>query len=235
VLSVLFRNDDFLALDKPSGVSLFADRAGDANLWDELKDQLAQEQQTPRSVHRLDKGTSGVLLVALTRSTQGELNRAFNPGTDGRSIRKFYLARATGDFDLSGTGDIDLPLRKGRKSRYRIAGPREAIHREGDAWCLRGAAEAGYQSHTRVRRLSSMGADTLLVLAPKTGRTHQLRVHLAWIGHPIRGDQLYGRPDADSQRWPRLALHCHRVVFEFAQTRYSIVAPVPESFRNASD
>ena len=144
MLSVLFRNDDFLALDKPSVGSRVAVRAGDANRWDELKDQLAQEQKTPRSVHRLDKGTSGVLLVALTRSTQRELNRAFNPGTDGRSIRKFYVARAMGNFDLSGTGAIDLPLRKGRKSRYRVAGPRETIHREGDAWRLRGGAEAGY-------------------------------------------------------------------------------------------
>jgi tRNA pseudouridine32 synthase/23S rRNA pseudouridine746 synthase len=235
VLSVLFRNDDFLALDKPSGVALFADRTGDANLWDELKEQLAHEQLTPRSVHRLDKGTSGILLVALTRDAQRELNRAFNPGSIRGSIRKFYVARVMGGLDLAGTGTIDLPLRKGRKSRYRVAGLREAIHRENDTWRLCGVAEPGYESHTRVRRLRSMGADTLLALAPKTGRTHQLRVHLSWIGHPIRGDQLYGRPDTDAQRWPRLALHCHRMVFEVAHTRYSIVAPLPESFTHASD
>jgi RluA family pseudouridine synthase len=235
VLNVLFRNDEFLALNKPSGVSLFADRSGEPNLWDALKEQLAQDQQVPRSVHRLDKGTSGVLLVAFTRSAQRELNRALNPAIAAATVRKFYLARASGDLHLDGTGEVDLPLRKGRKSRYRVAGPREAIHREADIWRLGGAAEPGYESQTRLRRLNSIGADTLLVLAPKTGRTHQLRVHLSWIGHPIRGDHLYGRPDSDAQRWPRLALHCHRMVFEVAQTRYSIVAPIPENFRNGSD
>lgn len=235
MLSVLFRCDDFLAVNKPSGVSLFADRTGKANLWDVLKEQLAREQQTPRSVHRLDKGTSGVLLVALTRAAQRELNRAFNPGIASPPIRKFYVARVCGALQLAGTGDIYLPLRKGRKSRYRIAGAREAIQRDADAWRLSGEADAGYRSHTRFRRVTSLGPDTLLVLAPTTGRTHQLRVHLAWIGHPIRGDQLYGRPESDSQCWPRLALHCHRMVFELAQTRYSIAAPLPEGFTSVSD
>lgn len=235
MLSVLYRNDDFLALSKPSGVSLFADRSGDANLWDALKEQLAQHQQTPLSVHRLDKGTSGVLLVALTRAAQRELNRTFNPDVAAGTIRKYYIARICGDLNLAGTGDIDLPLRKGRKSRYRVAGLREAIDREADTWRLGGDPEPGYRSRTRVRGLASIGPDTLLVLAPTTGRTHQLRVHLAWIGHPIRGDHLYGRPDSDSQRWPRLALHCHRLVFELAGVSYSIVAPLPDSFRSAAD
>lgn len=227
----LYRDADLLALDKPSGVSLFADRSGADNLWDQLKVQLSSEGIRPLSVHRIDKGTSGVLLVALNRDTQRELNRAFNHG----AVSKYYLARVSGDLALTRTGVIDLPLRRGRKNRYRVAGARDAIHRDADRWSLRGDPEPGFRSLTRLRRLAAAGSDTLVALAPRTGRTHQLRVHLAWIGHPIRGDHLYGRPDTPDQRWPRLALHCHRLAFRIGATPYALTARVPEGFTAASD
>jgi len=208
---ILERRPGLVVLAKPPGVSLLADRSGAPCLWDGLADWLGT---APLLVHRLDKGTSGVLLVATERRRQQELTRAFG----GRRIRKHYLAWVLGRPELSGSAQIELALTRGRKSRYRVAGQREAIVRRGNRWQIDGAPPPGkpsYPSLTRLRPLVTRpGRDerTLLALQPVTGRTHQLRVHLSWIGHPILGDALYGRPGDPAQQAPRLQLHCHRLV-----------------------
>jgi tRNA pseudouridine32 synthase/23S rRNA pseudouridine746 synthase len=222
MIEVLHRSTDLLAINKPSGISLLADRSGGICLWDVLREELTATHHEPFLVHRIDKGTSGVLLVALSRACQAQLTRAFAQ----HAVRKFYVARVVGALDLAGrTGTIDLPLMKGRKSRYRVAGLRERIARRGVRWSLHGAADKGHASVTRLRRLTGDATHTLLALQGLTGRTHQLRVHLAWTGFPIAGDHLYGNPTAPEQRWPRLALHCHRVVVE----GLTITAPLPQS------
>jgi RluA family pseudouridine synthase len=227
VLDVLYRTSDLLAFDKPSGVSLLRDRSGAACLWDALRDELATQGCEPFSIHRIDKGTSGVLLVALTRECQAQLTKSFAD----REVRKFYVARVLGDVRLDGgTGTIDLPLTKGRKSRYRVAAPRDRITRHAARWHLSGRHSDGHDSVSRLRRIAGDGRHTLLLMQPLTGRTHQLRVHLSWIGHPILGDALYGKPDATEQRWPRLALHCHRIIVDGV----AITAPLPAEFRLAA-
>jgi len=209
VLDVLYRGTDLLVVNKPANVSLLADRSGEACYWDQLRAEL--DTGKPYLVHRLDKGTSGVLLVALNPQAQRVLTRAFQ----ARRIGKFYLAWVVGRLDLAATHSIDLPLRKGRKSRFRVAGRREHIVRNGRTWHLDAAAgdsdADGHPSSTRLRRLAAAEQRTLLLLNPRTGRSHQLRVHLAWIGHPILGDHLYGNPDDPQQRAERLQLHCHRL------------------------
>jgi tRNA pseudouridine32 synthase/23S rRNA pseudouridine746 synthase len=217
---VFYRDAHLVALDKPAGFSLLADRSGAPCLWDALPALLDGK---PYLVHRLDKGTSGVLLVARDQPTQSALTRAFAK----RDVRKFYLAWVTGELTCAGTGTIDLPLRPGRKSRYRVAGPREAILRTGASWTLTRRDPEGLEASTRFRVLARAHGRTLVLLAPRTGRTHQLRVHLAWIGHPIVGDSLYGRPEAPEQGAARLMLHCHRLVLP-GQGTYC--APPPPGF-----
>ncbi len=85
---------------------------------------------------------------------------------------------------------------------------------------------------SRLRRFGGDGRHTLLALQPLTGRTHQLRVHLAWIGHPILGDHLYGKPESLEQRWPRFALHCHRIVVDGVTITGAAAAGVPLSVRD---
>jgi tRNA pseudouridine32 synthase/23S rRNA pseudouridine746 synthase/23S rRNA pseudouridine1911/1915/1917 synthase len=204
-LEIIYRDQRLVVLNKPANVSLLADRSGASCLWDVLPDALGTK---PYLVHRLDKGTSGALLVALAQDTQRHLTRAFQQ----RVVRKYYLAWVTGAAQTAGTLTIDLPLRKGRKSRYRVAGPRDGIRRSKRGWFLPHGDPDGHASVTRIRTLRHVADRTLLLAAPATGRTHQLRVHLAWIGHPILGDHLYGRPDAPEQQAPRLQLHCHRLV-----------------------
>ena len=205
MLEVLHRSEDLLVVNKPANISLLADRSGDECYWDQLKRELGPDK--PHLVHRLDKGTSGILLVALNTPTQRTLTRAFQ----ARGIGKFYLAWVVGELDLTATHTIDLALKKGRKSRYRVAGQRARINHFGRVWRLDPPNGDGHPSITRLRTLACTPQRSLLILQPRTGRSHQLRVHLAWIGHPILGDHLYGRPNDPAQQAVRLQLHCHRV------------------------
>jgi tRNA pseudouridine32 synthase/23S rRNA pseudouridine746 synthase len=205
VLDVLYRSDDLLVVNKPSNVSLLADRSGAACYWDQLTQELGADK--PYLVHRLDKGTSGVLLVALNGETQRTLTRAFQ----ARDIGKFYLAWVVGELNLTTTHSIDLPLKKGRKSRFRVAGQRAEIVQANNVWSLSKPSAEGHPSVTRLRTLEAASNRSLMMLHPQTGRSHQLRVHLAWIGHPILGDHLYGKSNDPRQQAQRLQLHCHRL------------------------
>ena len=265
MFGVVHEDNELLVLNKASGVSVLADRSGRPCLLDELKRRYAH----PRLVHRIDKGTSGLLLVALTAPVQRALTQAFAK----RAVRKHYLAIVDGVMPTGATLRIDLPLRRGRKSRYRIAGLRDEIVSTARGWHLPSQArEGGINAITRVRPLlklpvedaqpvevdapsmpgvtqsgvpvvdavarttawrlewtrSGRPADNpkaprgrltapaarqqLIAIQPLTGRTHQIRVHLAWIGHPIAGDHLYGPKRPSPMPDGRMALHAHRLV-----------------------
>lgn len=204
MLNRIFEDGELLVLDKPSGVSVLADRSGAPCLWDELK----QRYPRPLLVHRIDKGTSGVFLVALTEDCQRAVTRAFQ----ARSIRKHYLAIVAGHVPSAATLTISLPLKRGRKSRYRVAGLREEIRSTRQGWRIDRDPGEGLESITRIRVLAKSRRRSLLAVQPKTGRTHQVRVHLAWSGHAVVGDRLYGAPSSSEQAAARLALHARRTV-----------------------
>ncbi|TDJ28833.1 MAG: RNA pseudouridine synthase [Gammaproteobacteria bacterium] len=206
MLEILFHSADLLVINKPPNVSLLADRSGAPNLWDEIK--KSSKVKKPYLVHRLDKGTSGVLLIALNQQTQSVLTKAIQQ----HQVDKFYLAWVTGSLNLAGSGHIELPLKKGRKSRYRVAGLRANIVRRDQHWRLEPPSGSGHPSYTKLRLLLDRSDRSLVLLKPTTGRTHQLRVHLAWIGHPVMGDSLYGKSQSTQQQAPRLQLHCHKLV-----------------------
>ena len=206
MLEILFQNADLLVINKPANVSLLADRSGMPNLWEEIKQ--SSNVGKPYLVHRLDKGTSGVLLIALNQQTQSALTKKIQQ----RQVDKFYVAWVTGSLKLEGSGHIELPLKKGRKSRYRVAGPRANIVCRNQHWNLEPASDSGHPSHTTLRLLQNRSDRSLVLLKPTTGRTHQLRVHLAWIGFPVMGDSLYGKPQSIEQQAPRLQLHCQKLV-----------------------
>lgn len=230
-----------LALNKPSGVSFLADRGGEDCLWDVLP--TISGRRKPLQVHRLDKGTSGVLLVALSPRAQSSLTRQLSE----RLVQKTYMAVCLGAWEHS-KGIIDLPLRPGRKSRFRIAGPREFIRVTSDSqgtstWSLpEEHIEKDrdiFESVTRYEVREQNRDYSLLSLNPETGRTHQLRVHLSWLGHPILGDTLYGKPDSSEQKAERLMLHCAKMSFtcEWLGTgeHLEINAPLPDNFRRFFD
>ena len=187
---------EILALDKPPGISVMGER------HDEDVVALAErggERLYP--VHRIDKITSGVVLLARTLAAHGPLTRQFA----ARAAAKGYLAVVHGT-DLPPRWTIDLPLGVGRKNRVRIAAPRERLRFDEPSarWTVDpGDVTAGkpnYPSVTEVHRLLAGDARALVLALPRSGRRHQIRVHLAWTGTPIVGDPLFRADDPPPDR-----------------------------------
>jgi tRNA pseudouridine32 synthase / 23S rRNA pseudouridine746 synthase len=172
-----------LVLDKPSGLLSMPGRG--PGLEDSALTRARRDHPGAFDVHRLELDTSGLLLIALRRAAERELKRQFRE----REIEKRYLALVDGR-PASSEGEIDLPLgpHPSEPSRHQVD------------------VAAGKQAHTRWRVLRELEGSTLVELTPTTGRSHQLRVHLLAIGHPILGDRFYGSPLVAS-RAPRLCLH----------------------------
>jgi tRNA pseudouridine32 synthase/23S rRNA pseudouridine746 synthase/23S rRNA pseudouridine1911/1915/1917 synthase len=219
---VVYEDSAVVVLNKPTGLSVLGERH-DTDLV-----RLARaEGETLYPVHRIDKVTSGALLLARELRHHGDLTRQFNK----RTVEKVYLA-VTRTGGLPAQGRIDLPLSVGRKSRVRVAAPREAIVVDGPQWTVPAGAVftqvKTYPSVSEFRTLWTDGEYTLLAVEPKTGRRHQIRVHLAWIGHPILGDPLF-----DKGSGARTYLHSWRLGFDAAWdggSRTRVEAPPGEDF-----
>ncbi|MEV4127538.1 RNA pseudouridine synthase [Nocardia sp. NPDC049707] len=185
-----------LALNKPAGISVTGERHDS-----DIVEVAAAAGETLYPVHRIDKVTSGLVLLAKDLGAHGQLTRQFNKQT----AEKAYLAivESTG---LPDRGVIELPLSVGRKNRVRIAAPRECIRERAGRWFVDDAdllATKNYPSTTQFTTVLRTDTHTLLAVRPITGRRHQIRVHLAWIGHPIVGDPLFDK----STQHPRTHLH----------------------------
>ncbi|WP_194817842.1 RluA family pseudouridine synthase [Nocardia sp. XZ_19_385] len=190
-----------LALNKPAGISVTGERHDT-----DLVELAAAAGETLYPVHRIDKVTSGLILLARELGAHGQLTRQFNKQT----ADKAYLAIVEGA-DLPDRGVLDLPLSVGRKNRVRIAAPREAIRESGSGrWYVDDAdllATKNYPSLTHFATVARTEEHAVLLLRPVSGRRHQIRVHLAWIGHPIVGDPLFDK----SGTHPRAHLHSWRL------------------------
>jgi len=219
-LRVLYEDDDLLAIDKPPGMVVHpAPGARRGTLVHALAWRLgtlpaAGDPDRPGIVHRLDRDTSGVLLVARTRRAHESLARQFRE----RSVEKRYVAVVRGV--LAGTtGRIDRPIGRHPRERKRMS--------------VRTAR--GRPAVTRWRVVERLAGATVLALAPETGRTHQLRVHLAAAGHPIVGDRVYGarRRGGTTITFPRQALHAEEITFAHPATGVSLTirAPVPSDIQ----
>lgn len=187
LLQVVHEDPWLLALVKPVGLLAVPGRG--AAKADCLSRRAQQRWSDALVVHRLDQATSGLMLLARGIAMQRALNSAFAE----RRVHKVYQAQVHGLLEHPGSddgwGQIDLPLLPDWPNR-----PRSKVDHAG-----------GKPSRTRWRVLAHdrAGHTTRVLLEPVTGRSHQLRVHLAAIGHPIVGDTLYGPPDGA----PRLLLH----------------------------
>jgi len=176
---------------------------------DAMLDALAGGGERPRLVHRLDKDTSGVLLLARNAASANHLTKAFRKG----GVEKLYWALVVGVPRIK-AGEIDLPLEKGK-------GPRgERME----------ASEDGRQAKTLYEVVEAAGKRMAwLTLRPLTGRTHQLRVHCAAMGNPILGDRKYGGAEAVIDGFDKkLHLHARAVRFRDRHgTTREITAPLP--------
>jgi len=222
-LSVIYEDESILVLDKLSGLTV---HPGAGQRDGTLANALAFHLQglpslggsdRPGIVHRLDKDTSGVIVVARTEHAQRALSAAFAK----REVAKTYLACVHGRPD-DAAGTIDAPIGRARLARTKMAVREENGRDAFTAW--------------KVER--KLPRHCLLRCKPRTGRTHQIRVHLTHIGHPIVGDPLYGRRDAPGEDLaPRLLLHAFRLRFRHPDTgeEVSFEAPLPQDFLSALD
>jgi 23S rRNA pseudouridine1911/1915/1917 synthase len=222
-LNILFEDDDILVLNKPPGLVVHPAKGHMTGTLvhallshdEEHFGDLAEDDQRPGIVHRLDKDTSGVMVVAKTAAAWTALKTAFRE----RTVEKTYLALVLGEFGVV-TGEVRAPI-----GRHPVQRQKMAVLKEG-----------GRPAITKYRVLESNGEVSLMQVRIETGRTHQIRVHFANLHHPVAGDPVYGGRQRDLPiRVDRQMLHAWRLVFPHPRTGVmrEYMAPVPEDFRTA--
>lgn len=189
-LNIIYADDDILVLDKPTGLLTVEGKHEDHK--DCLEARAIAEFPTARIVHRLDMHTSGLIIMALHAGALRHLNRQF----ELRRTEKTYEALVWGTL-VQEEGIIDLPLRCDWENR-----PRQMVDRD-----------QGKPSETRYKLINWKDSISRVLLYPKTGRSHQLRVHMLALGHPIIGDEFYAEGQALAAS-PRLCLHAKELTVE---------------------
>ena len=208
-LAVPYEDEDLLVLDKPANVPVHPTRdPKERSLEQGLLAYLPKEAY-PHFVSRLDKGTTGLMLVAKSGYVHELMKRRLHT----EDYYREYLAVADGTVTPA-TGTVDAPIGLADGSSYRH--------------CVR---QDGAKSFTVYETLSVVNGRTFLRLLPQTGRTHQLRVHMAYLGYPLTGDWLYG---ARSDAIDRPALHSHYLAFVHPLTgeRIECRSPLPPDMKN---
>jgi len=212
-LPVVFEDEVMLALDKPPGLPVHPSASYHRNTVSFILQEKYGHAAAPRIAHRLDRETSGLLLCSRTRAFEPLLKGAF----EGRRMQKTYLAIVRGELTQD-EGTIDLPM----------ARPDTGLH------ILMQVRPDGLDAVTDFRVRTRSAGYSLVELSPRTGRQHQLRVHLSALGHPIVGDKLYG-PEREAPflesietgltpaliarlGHDRHALHAHRLSFAHPST-----------------
>lgn len=208
--NIVYEDEDLLVLNKPAGVAMHpkADDAAAPSLAAMLAGYLG-EGSVPHFVSRLDKGTSGLLIAAKSGYVHDRLRRALHSS----ELRREYRAVAVGQVTPP-CGVINAPIGRADGSIIRR--------------CVR---EDGLASRTEYEVLQTTERFTLLRLRPETGRTHQLRVHMAYLGHPLAGDWLYGTEDKTLIARP--ALHSYELWFTQPITGQELhfTAPIPQDMQ----
>ena len=203
-LAFLHEDAAILVLDKPAGLLTVPGKL--ENRQDCLITRLQAVRWDALVVHRLDCDTSGVIIFARTRQAQGFLGQEF----EQRRAQKTYVARVQGEI-AGESGTIDLPI--GSDWDYRPRQKIDAVH--------------GRPAVTDWQVIGRMPGETRVRLTPHTGRSHQLRVHMLSLGHPILGDQIYA-PETIAEH-PRLMLHAETLSLHHPESkqRVSFTAPLP--------
>jgi 23S rRNA pseudouridine1911/1915/1917 synthase len=214
-LRIVHLDEALAVVDKPAGLVVHAAPSHrGTTLVDELGELLGggSDPQRPGIVHRLDKGTSGLLVVARTE----QAHSALQAQVQRHAVERVYLALAGGRL-TSRTGTIDAPIGRASRQRHRMA--------------VSGAASREARTHFEVREL--LAHETFAEVRLETGRTHQIRAHFAAIGHPLVGDPTYGGERKYDLERP--FLHAHRLGFDHPASgeRLTFVSEPPADLARA--
>jgi 23S rRNA pseudouridine1911/1915/1917 synthase len=263
-LDILYEDEHLAAVNKPAGMTVHAGAGiSEGTLVNALLHHFGSLSKVggelrPGIVHRLDRFTSGVLLVAKTDAAHRRLARQF----EARKVEKTYWALVEGkvseaelmagrlasrgiqparvEQDGHGWVRLEMPIRRDPHHRARMTSkqPRRLVGHPADGeWAEEKQIRPGRPARTDLRVLSSQELYSLLEVRIGTGRTHQIRVHLAAIGHPVVGDRLYGAAAKPLEPGPaeRYYLHSRRIRFQHPESgiSVSIEAPLPAEFEQA--
>jgi 23S rRNA pseudouridine1911/1915/1917 synthase len=211
---IVHLDEDLAVIEKPAGLVVHAAPSHKGETLVDLLGGIAGGGEEGRSgiVHRLDKDTSGLMLVARNEETHRALARMVK----AREVEREYTALVVGHLE-SRTGTIDAPLGRHRRRRTRMA--------------VRGTGSRGARTHFAV--VEAMPADTLVHARLETGRTHQIRVHFAAIYHPVAGDPEYGTRGRHGLE--RQFLHASRLAFQHPTTgeQMEFASELPDDLRAA--
>ncbi len=217
---VLFEDNAILVINKPAGFAVHGGSGLNTGVIEALR-EIRPESHFLELVHRLDKGTSGCLIIAKKRSALRTLHEYFR----GSGVRKSYLALLGGRWEQEKV-IVDQPLLKNTN---------QSIER------MVKVSTAGKASKTLFKRLSLLQNATLVEASPFTGRTHQIRVHAAWLGHAIIADDRYGDNEINKEfkkrGYKRLFLHAQKLQFSHPINGelLKIVAPLPGDLQTLLD
>ena len=213
-LDIFYEDEDLVVINKPAGLTVHPASGSQSGTlvnglmyrYQELSDINGPGR--PGIVHRLDRDTSGLILIAKTNVAHARLGRQFEKHT----VIKRYVARVQGSVQFD-QGVIDEPLERHKKYH-----DQRQIAKEGE----------GKEAVTLYQVLKRFSKSTLVALYPQTGRTHQLRVHMKHLGHPILGDEKYGRRESFS----RLGLHAQSIGFThpISKAYVEFSCPTPQEF-----
>ncbi len=218
--NILYEDEGFILLNKPSGFAVHGGSGISSGVIEALR-VLRSDQRFLELVHRIDKDTSGCLLIAKKRTMLKALHELFK----GDGVQKSYLALLSGQWQRKKQW-VDAPLLK----NTRQGGERMVV-----------VSQNGKQSETLFIRLQKYSDCTLVKAEPKTGRTHQIRVHAAWLGHPLVGDDRYGNTEINKQMkkkgYKRLFLHAHQLRFKHPVSgkMMEFTAPLPAELQALLD
>lgn len=224
-ISVVYEDENLLVINKPSGLITHPKDKNDKQLsvtqwlvdkYPETKN-VGEDPLRPGLVHRLDKDTSGLMVIAKTQNSFLYLKNLFQE----KKIRKYYLALVVGK-PKEPKGVIDLPVgRIGMKRTTRVTDKKKLKDKK--------------EAITEYKTLKNFECFTLLEVSPHTGRTHQIRVHLKSLGTPIAGDPLYGFKNTDSlpESLDRLFLHAYKLSFVSPNGKsLTLETDLPEDLQN---
>lgn len=239
--TILYEDEDILAVDKPAGLIVHPDgRTSEPSVSEWFVSKYPDSKEVgepvvlndgrvierPGVVHRIDRDTSGVLLLAKTKRGHEVLKKQFQE----REVEKIYHAFVHGKVK-DDRGSINLPIARSASNFKKWSATRGR----------RGEEREALTYYQVLKRLPELGV-TFVEAKPKTGRTHQIRVHFKAIHHPILGDKLYGgdksreKPLEAELGFKRLALHARSITFKNTQDKsVTIEAPYPEDFQKAMD
>lgn len=211
-IEIVAHYDDFLIINKPAGVIVHPpnDKSTEISLADWIQTYFKDEKhegfsKRPGIVHRLDKDTSGLMIVALTNGA----HMAFSQMFKDRTIHKEYLAIVKRHPEKEGS--INFPIARHHTQRKKMA-----------------HVPSGRPAFTDYKVVEYFDDHSLVQAFPKTGRTHQIRVHFSTIGHSLEGDVLYSTP---SKLMKRQALHAHKLSFVYKDKEYSFEKEPPADFQ----